>query len=74
MNRYRPTNPRAAFALGALALSTLTLAILVQAPASLEPSADLLATRGDVPASRIEVIGSRHDLVALATAMPHVDR
>jgi hypothetical protein len=76
MNRYEPGTPRAAFAIAALALSALTMALLVAAPASIEGSTTVLATTpAAVAASRIDVVGSRQETLTVADlAAPHVDR
>jgi hypothetical protein len=76
MNRYENSMPRGAFAVAALALSTLTMGVLVDAPASLHPSTSVLSTaQENIATSRIEVIASRRETLAFAAAdMPHVDR
>jgi hypothetical protein len=43
MNRYETTNPRAAFGLAAVAMTLITIAMMVVAPATLESGGD--ATR-----------------------------
>ena len=76
MNRYQPKTPRAAFGVAAVAMTALTLALAIVAPAKLAPvsqDAAMLAAAGSgapaavevliVPA-RIQVIGVRESTVA----------
>jgi hypothetical protein len=74
MNEYRPDTPRTALALGALAMTTLTIAALVVAPAVFNASSPdiALARTPGVPVevaispARIEVVGKRAPDVAWA--------
>jgi hypothetical protein len=77
MNGYRTNMPRAAFGVAAIALTAITLGLVIVAPAKTEsaipPSPALVATTPDTSApataaivpSRIEVIGVReHELLS----------
>ena len=74
MNAYNPGTPRAAFALGAVGLTALTLAALVVAPAVFDSGfaqeTTLAGTRAPIEVSispaRIEVVGAREPNVAWA--------
>ena len=76
MNAYTTDTPRAAFALGAVGLTALTLAALVVAPAVFDsgfaPATTLAATRSTAPIevaitpARIEVVATRNPNVAWA--------
>ncbi len=75
MNRYQPDTPRAAFGIAAVALTVLSLGVLVVAPAALDSRDDaaLILARfnggGTAPIEvvvvpPIEVVGSRADATA----------
>jgi len=77
MNDYRPDVPRAAFALGAAALTAITLGVLVAAPAvfdaGFEP-ATTLAVAAPQPVE-VAILPARIDVIAVrepnvAWAMP----
>jgi len=76
MNRYQPKAPRAAFGIAAVAMTALTLALAIVAPAKLAPvgqeAATLAAAESRAPVAvevlivpaRIQVIGVRESTVA----------
>jgi len=77
MNQYRPEVPRAAFALGAVAMTVFTIAALVVAPAKLDsgfgpnefaraPSAPAAPVEVAINPASIHVIGVRAPNVAWA--------
>ena len=79
MNRYEPKTPRAAFAIAALALSAITMGVMVGAPASVTADASVLAsykpaTEVRISPARIDVIATRDQVITVADAsLPHVD-
>ena len=79
MNRYEPKTPRAAIAIAALALSAITMGVMVGAPASVTADASVLAnykpaTEVRISPARIDVIATRDQVITVAAATPHVDR
>jgi hypothetical protein len=80
MNRYQPETPRAAFGVAALALTALTIGLLVVVPAKTgaggSDAGTLAAAKAATPAirevaiipGRIEVIGARQPKVAAEIA------
>ena len=80
MNRYEPRTPRAAFAIAALALSAVTMSVMVAAPAATSGDATVLASARpaqevDISPSRIDVIATRDRVITIADAsLRHVAR
>ena len=81
MNRYEPGTPRTALGLAAIALTALTVGLLVVVPAKMDVSPDALTLARlkaappievAITPARIEVIGVRDRAVATAEdgAMP----
>jgi len=76
MNDYRPDVPRAAFALGAAALTAITLGVLVAAPAVFDAGFEPAATLAAAPqAVEVAILPTRIDVIAVrepnvAWAMP----
>ena len=78
MNRYQSSTPRAAFGVAALALTALTLALFVGAPATLGTGTaqdvtlasaartTVAPTEVAITPSRIEVVGVREPVIASA--------
>ncbi len=78
MNQYRPEAPRAALALGAVAMTVFSIAALVVAPAKLDsgfapgtnfaraPSVPAVPVEVAISPARIDVIGVREPDVAWA--------
>ena len=73
MNAYRPDVPRAAFAVGAVALMTLAIATLVVMPATLDSRPEPPLTLAAPPAAPIEaaIAPARIDVIGVRTPMSH---
>jgi hypothetical protein len=70
MNRYKPSIPHAAFGMAAVAMTAITIGLLVVLPANMEPGSQeirmLAASKVATPASTGVVTGSENiDVVAV---------
>ena len=78
MNRYRPSTPRVAFAIAALAMTAVTAGVAIVAPSRIGSGDAANAATAAAPApartevaiipSRIDVIGTREKTIASETA------
>lgn len=69
MNRYPPSNLRPLFGIAAIAMTALTVAVSVVAPAQHVPAAreaaTLVATKRFAPATEVAIIPARIDVIGL---------
>jgi hypothetical protein len=78
MKPYEPRTPRIAFAIAAVALSVMTMGVMVAAPTAVQSDATLFARPAievDITPARIDVIAMREPMITVSQAVsPHVDR
>lgn len=64
MKQYKPSTPRAAFAIAALAMTTITFGLVIALPAALESgSGGALAQAGTIPIDSVATTPSQNALL-----------